>query len=320
MTLYTQQTFYEVPQMDYWIESIMPQGQLCTVWGDGDAGKSCLAPDWMGAILTARPWQGREVRQGKVLYIPTENPFDFQRRFKGWEQEYGSWDGLDWAIETDGVQLLQKSSVDACVNTIEALGWRPDVIFIDTLGKAMVEGAGADPDKSRHDWNRALLSAERLRKACGPTATVVLISHSTKSGVMAGSAALLQGCFMVAELRGRAGDGATSLLHCTRLKTGTFPDVPLRFREVAPEGFPHTLVIDRSESAAHAAPTREGAPKRAARACRTDATRRKRQILDMYHNKNIKQAEIARRLGIPRTTVASTINRARTSQRATAVA
>src|SRR5690349_6611461 len=108
----------------------------------------------------------------------------------------------------------------------------------------MVEGAGPDPDKSRHDWNRALLNAERIRKACGPTATVVLISHATKAGVMAGSAALLQGCFMVAELRGKADDGAISTLKCTRLKTGSFDDIPLRFREVTPERWGHTLVIE----------------------------------------------------------------------------
>lgn len=77
------------------------------------------------------------------------------------------------------------------------------------------------------------------------------MTHTTKGpdgkqgrGI-AHSAAFKQGLYMVAELKGRADDGTTVRLSCSKLKTRHFDPVTLRFREVMLPDGRHTLAVDR---------------------------------------------------------------------------
>lgn len=216
------------------IDGVLPSNAVSMVYGETQAGKSFLMIDWSGHIVTGRDWAGRKVKQGPVAYIVTEDEDDYLRRLDAWGMEYGeNIDDLPFHFFPDGVQLLCSESVDSLIADLKALPQLPVLVVIDTLGKALTDcGTAAEGETNATEANRALMNAERIRKATG--AAVVLVNHPTKptshtrSGTprasknMRGSAAFKQGSRMVARLEGMADAGATVTLTCEKLKGKKF--------------------------------------------------------------------------------------------------
>src|ERR1700744_6409506 len=73
-----------LPDPEWLIEGILPQGGLAVLYGPPGAGKSFLALDWSMSVDRGREWSGRQVRQGAALYICAE-------RTSGLKQRVGAW-------------------------------------------------------------------------------------------------------------------------------------------------------------------------------------------------------------------------------------
>ena len=241
--LSVRQMYEEVPQPQWVVDGILPSNTVNLLTGESQSGKSFWAVDWAACAACDVPWEGRKVKPGPVVYLVTEDEDDFPRRLRAWEREHGvSLEDKPSHFGPDGVHLLRDRDVDSLLEDIKALPEPPVLVVIDTLGKAIVEGNRSDDgEKDNTEINRALLAAERIRRAT--KAAVLLIHHPTKGGAVRGGSALEQGVRMSAVLSGRADDGASVTLTCRKLKSGKFAPITRKAREIGLENGERALVF-----------------------------------------------------------------------------
>jgi hypothetical protein len=62
----------QLPPLEWDIDGILPTGALSYLIGLRGSGKTLLALDWSCHIALGRPWYGRAVKPGPVLYVAAE--------------------------------------------------------------------------------------------------------------------------------------------------------------------------------------------------------------------------------------------------------
>jgi hypothetical protein len=62
----------KLPQARWLVENVLPANAVTVIFGKSNSFKSFLAIDLACSVATGRPWHGRSVAKGKVLYIATE--------------------------------------------------------------------------------------------------------------------------------------------------------------------------------------------------------------------------------------------------------
>jgi RecA-family ATPase len=73
---------------NYLVKGILPRDGLAVVWGAKKSGKSFWTFDLIMHVVTGRPYRGRKVRQGSVVYIALEGSSGFDNRVEAWRQRY----------------------------------------------------------------------------------------------------------------------------------------------------------------------------------------------------------------------------------------
>src|SRR5215218_10231160 len=74
----------ELPEMEWLVEGLFEKDSIVSLFSPPGAGKSFLALSWAMSIASGRPWLGRPVSQGAVIYIASEGPRGMRRRAAGW--------------------------------------------------------------------------------------------------------------------------------------------------------------------------------------------------------------------------------------------
>src|SRR3954471_10936705 len=77
-----------IPRPRPLVGELLPAAALAVVWGKPGSAKSFLALDLALCVAGGLPWQGQEIRQGKVLYVAAEGAAGLQLRVAAWEQEF----------------------------------------------------------------------------------------------------------------------------------------------------------------------------------------------------------------------------------------
>jgi RecA-family ATPase len=67
--LHTLAQVMELQNPEWLIEGVIEHGGLAMLFGPSGHGKSFLSADWMMCVTTGTRWAGREVRQGRVIYV-----------------------------------------------------------------------------------------------------------------------------------------------------------------------------------------------------------------------------------------------------------
>jgi RecA-family ATPase len=65
---------------EWLIEDMVPTGAQAVLYGPSGEGKSFLALDWALSNATGRTWLGRQVKQGRVVYVIGEGGGHMQQR------------------------------------------------------------------------------------------------------------------------------------------------------------------------------------------------------------------------------------------------
>lgn len=78
---------------DWLIEEVIESETLCVLYGPPNAGKSLALLDALYHVAAGKPWRGRDVKQGCVLYVSVEGPNGTARRAKAWRAHHGVADG-----------------------------------------------------------------------------------------------------------------------------------------------------------------------------------------------------------------------------------
>ena len=61
-----------LPDPEWLITDLLVKGSFAVIFGPPGVGKSFLALSWAFAVAAAKPWHGRNVNGGPVVYIAAE--------------------------------------------------------------------------------------------------------------------------------------------------------------------------------------------------------------------------------------------------------
>lgn len=168
----------EAPSPLNWlIEGYLLQDTLALLFGDPAVGKSLLALDWAASVATGRPWCGRRVSQGSVIYIAGEGHAGITRRLKAWALDRGFESELTSAsmlISERGAALLDNGNLDDVIAAIDNERQNQPIrlIVIDTLHRNM----GGGDENSAKDIGAFIKALDALRTRYG--AAVLVVHHS----------------------------------------------------------------------------------------------------------------------------------------------
>jgi hypothetical protein len=155
------------------IDGFLGRDETSIWYGPPECGKSTAKIDAACHIATGRPWCGRAVMRGPVLYVAAERGQTVKRRVLAWRIEHGI-DDFPLAVIDDTVDLRTgKVDADRIIAAAKALGelsgqkvvW----IIFDTLSRVL---AGGDENSSR-DMGLLVLSIDRIYRETGAHCSLV---------------------------------------------------------------------------------------------------------------------------------------------------
>lgn len=139
---------------DWLVGEVIEAETLCVIYGAPNAGKSLATLDLLYHVAAGKPWRGRDVKRGSVLYISVEGPNGTARRAKAWRAHHGIADGesLPLAFIRVDVDLFNdrkaaKAIVDAVALLESMTGLPCRAVAIDTVNAVtpgMDENSSAD--------------------------------------------------------------------------------------------------------------------------------------------------------------------------------
>ena len=182
-----------LPVKTWLVRGLLGKGELSAFYGAPGSGKSVLIGDLAFHVAAGRPWHGRRVTQGPVLYVAAERANLVKRRFAALRIAKGERD-LPLALLSASLDLRQRDSRDSIIATAEQLqaatGQPLQLIVIDTVAQVMQGG----DENSAVDMGLLLASVGRIQRATG--AHVILIHHSPieSPNRMRGHSSLLAAC------------------------------------------------------------------------------------------------------------------------------
>lgn len=161
----------DMEEDDWFIEGFLPKADMGMLFGASGSGKSFLALDMCLAIARGVEWNGRWVKQGRVLYVAAEGSKGFKKRGRAYCQHHGV-NAKDFPMQIIRrviPNLTDATSVAKLVEDVTALG--PfDLIVLDTFAQVT---AGAN-ENSGEDMGDALANCRLIR---APHDSMILLVH-----------------------------------------------------------------------------------------------------------------------------------------------
>jgi hypothetical protein len=227
-------------KVEWLIQGVLPAKSRALLYGDSGVGKTNVGIDIGAHVASGKPWHGRVVKQGLVIYIASENAEMVGPRLKAWEAEHGGkaeWkrmcaEAWPFSIVETGIDLANPDSVTA------VLAWIPSaaLVIVDTLMASSDSGNLKDPD----DFKRIISQINRIRIETG--ATVLVLAHERDDGRGAFGGSAPRGGFPVRYRLTRKGkdgktkpegpkfeNGDTITLTCEKMSAAATPD-PLKVK------------------------------------------------------------------------------------------
>jgi hypothetical protein len=215
-----------LPDLTWDVESVLPHGGLGVIYGAPASAKTFTTLSLMLAIAAGKPWFGRPVRQGPVVYVYAEGVHGLHERMRALKTEHGIAGRGGMAFLPQPLQLLDfHRSVTPFSDAIAGrLGAPPAVVVIDTLSRNMSGGN----ENGQDDMSRAVFACDHLRARFGCTA--VILHHTVKGADTIRGNSVLEGAVDTAIFVKRSGDNVT--LSCTKQRSAAeFEPIRLQFVE-----------------------------------------------------------------------------------------
>ncbi|HET9111671.1 MAG TPA: AAA family ATPase [Ktedonobacterales bacterium] len=161
-----------LPPLQGILGDILFDESVSYLYGPSGRWKSFVALDWSLSIATGRPWMGRHVVEGDVLYICSEGARGVGKRITAWKQRHG-WTGpTRLRVMPVAIDLANASQVSALPRRLEALDIEPRLIVFDTLA-----ASNSGDEKEAVNANVVTAAARRLIRA-HPGVCVLIVHHT----------------------------------------------------------------------------------------------------------------------------------------------
>jgi len=241
-----------LPDPTWQIAGILPQGSVALLYGEPGAGKSFVALDMALCIATARPWQGRTVAQGDVLYIAAEGGSALKHRVVAWRDRRGAKPSRA-VFRAKPCDISNEGERSLLISEAHKAGWQPRAVVVDTLARCF----GTGDENSTQAMNAFVAGLDHLREAF-PDATILVVHHSGKdrSKRDRGNSALRGAADVVMRLEHKA---CVRVLSCEKAKDSEpFAAIALRLEQVRlPSGDTSCVVVAAGPHDADADDTRQ---------------------------------------------------------------
>lgn len=210
-----------LPSPAWLIDGMFEVNSLVMLAGPPASYKSFLALDWVLSMATNRDWHGRATKPAQVLYVLGEGKASLLKRIDTW-MHYHQVSGEErtllqqnFRVTFDVPQMASKASVDNLLAGLDAVGFKPTVIVVDTFARSFV---GLD-ENSQQDTGIWIESADRLRQL---GYTVIFLHHTAKNtefGVKyRGSTAIMGGMDTAFTMQKDRDTPSMCVLACTKQK------------------------------------------------------------------------------------------------------
>lgn len=160
----------DMPPRDYVVKRLLAPGDVSSIFGVPGVGKSLVAPLMAYMVAQGEPFFGLRTKQGKVLYVATEDGAGLQMRVTALRERYG--DADDFILVPNAGNIAKgKPHFKSLVALIQK--HKPKGVFIDTLA----EGFPGLEENDAASMGGVVKTAKALASH-GPA--VILVHHSTK--------------------------------------------------------------------------------------------------------------------------------------------
>jgi hypothetical protein len=166
----------EPERIPFLIDNLLPANGLGVLWAAAGAGKTFTTLDLAMHVATGRPWQGRDVTRGTVLYCVGEGFAGMRSRVAAWCAEHAIEPAAldaNFLVRRVAWDFTNEAGRQAVRDELATLGAAPALIVIDTLS-ANAPG-GFEESKTQH--MKALMDAARVIRDDYP-ATVLFVHHT----------------------------------------------------------------------------------------------------------------------------------------------
>ncbi len=160
-----------LPDPEPLIEGVIDRGTVSLLAGASGSGKSFVALDWALSIASGRPWFGREVEKGRVLYLAAEGAYGMKQRVRSWISAHGRFPIENFILIPDAVQLTDVLSKLYLIYEVKDF----DLVIIDTLART----SGGLKENDSTDMGTYTTALYQLRDAAKEAGTTVVAVHHT---------------------------------------------------------------------------------------------------------------------------------------------
>ena len=171
---------------EYLVKGMLSRRSYAELFGPAGVGKTFVALDLAYHVAAGKPWMGRKVWQGPVLYLAYEGVGGLANRCRALQKQYGT-DQVPFYLHSAGFNLRDKTGRQALGCLLATLPEKPSLIVIDTFARALMGG----DENSAQDVGAFNQSVAALIEETG--ACVLIIHHTGKNKTAGarGSSALL---------------------------------------------------------------------------------------------------------------------------------
>lgn len=163
----TEEELDALPAPDPLVEGLLWQNSVARLFGPSGVGKTWVALDLAAHVACGLPWMGREVKQGRVVFVAAEGAPSLSPRAATWRAAHGRrTEVLFWP---EAVSIAGENWEAFCETLAEA---EPTLVLMDTQA-AMTVGRR---ENDNTDMGEAMQALTRLRGRVGCCA--LLIHHT----------------------------------------------------------------------------------------------------------------------------------------------
>jgi len=159
---------------DYLIDDLLQRQYFYSITVRTGSGKTAIAMNLAAAVALGRPFGGREVQKGRVLYLAGENPTDIQMRWIALSQQ------MDFDVDDIDVHFIPRifnlsdlhESIAAEIRTLGGVS----LVIIDTTAAFF---DGSDENSNVEMGRYARIQRSLVELPGGPT--VIALCHPVKN-------------------------------------------------------------------------------------------------------------------------------------------
>jgi AAA domain len=165
--------------LNYLIKGVLPRTGMVVVWGPPKCGKSFWTYDLVMHIVTGRPYRGRQVQKGTVVYLALEGGGGFINRVVAWRRKHfpngQQGEAVPFFLVTERCELVRDHKQLIADIRAQLHGTVPACIVIDTLNRSIA----GDENKS-DDMTKYITAADAIREAFD--CCMIIIHHCGTAG------------------------------------------------------------------------------------------------------------------------------------------